>query len=584
VISRRAAPNVGAIVRMGKYLTRRGNSFVFQLRPPKSIDPDFRLSPIRVTLGAITGRSARRLASILTGCAYVIFSALERRDQTMSTAPISTKEIQKLLLQAAPLFVGLDAAAEVGSQNDTMAKLMIETGIDGLIGLSFDKDNGGYLGKSHGRALQDHFVRVIKDEPTARAYLGLEPLPPKQSDIEKLVTNVEQMRGQLETLSGNLEPKHGPLFSVAGEAYHEKLTRAKGNKKSGKRYREPGYVLHRKNAFLQLMEDKPVDMYSEEDIQNFVNEIQFLDPNYDNREDYDITRIKEFIAENKEQDGPRLSYNTIHNNYLPRIFAIIRHGCKMGKVRYPLDDCKIVYAPEVPKPRNQIPADYSTLNRIFRKGVATGVLLDTLLPPLGYVVGRRLGILTYLHRDHIRPYHGSYIVAPRDVIVEHNSRLIVPFKTLESLQFYVLNDKFVEWGLVDWMLKQEGFIFKQLHESAEDPAGAASKRMKRLFKGEADPALYQTFHALRHGRKNEDIDHQLAPAASRMQAGRAAANVDDLYGQGHITPNQVRMIANAPLAPEIDWSIFRNLNWDQIGRTSRWPRNFAKKWSENAKI
>jgi hypothetical protein len=207
----------------------------------------------------------------------------------MSTEPITTKEIQKLVLQAMPLFIGLDAAAEVGSQNETMAKLMVGTGIDGLIGLGFDKENGGYLGATHGRALQDHFIRVIKDEPTARAYLGLEPLPPNQSDIEKLVTNVEQMRGQLESLSVNLAPKHGPLFSVAGEAYHDKLTRVKGNSASGKRYREPAYVLHRKNAFLQLMEDKPVDMYCEEDIQNFVNEIQFLDPNYDNREDYDIT-------------------------------------------------------------------------------------------------------------------------------------------------------------------------------------------------------------------------------------------------------------------------------------------------------
>lgn len=191
------------------------------------------------------------------------------------------------------------------------------------------------------------------------------------------------------------------------------------------------------------------------------------------------------------------------------------------------------------------------------------MLADALLPPLGYVVGRRLGILVYLRAEHIRQYHGSYIVPLRDVVVENEQQLIVPIKTLESLNFYVLNSFFVECGLVSWMLRQEGFIFKMLHK-ADDPADAASKRMQRFFDGVADPRLYQTFHALRHGRKNEDIDNRLDPTASRMQAGRAPGSVEELYGQGQITPAQIRLIANSPLSPEIDWDMFKGLDWDRF--------------------
>ena len=581
--------NVRAIVRMGKYLTRRGQTYVFQLRPPKSVDPDFRLSPIRVTLGRVTAREARQLANILVGQAQLAFAAVGKGMDVPGKAT-SNQELKRLMLLAGPFLKGLDAVADIKSSTDGMAKLMAKAGLDGLIGIGIDRAANAHLATHEGEALTNYFIRVIKDEATARSHLDLAPLSPKPTEIENIAARLDLISERIEGISGQLEPKSGPLFSVAADAYYAKIKKAKGtkgHKKDGSPKVNPelSYIEHRRNVFLQLMPDRPVSSYTEEDIQDFVDELQWLDPDYSTSPDYQVGKIKEFIQENKSRSGPRLARGTIENNYLPRIFSIIRHGCKMDKIPYPLDGCRIIFSDEIPKPKNQIPPDYTTLNRIFRKGLATGVLADALLPPLGYVVGRRLGIIAFLRAEHIRPYHGCYIVAPHDIVQIHEAsqQLIVPIKTEVSLNFYVLHNFFVDCGLVGWMMRQEGFIFKLLHE-AEDPADAASKRMQRLFEGVADPHLYQTYHGLRHGRKNEDIDNSLSPAASRIQAGRAPGSDDDMYGQGHLTAAQVKMIANAPLSPEIDWRMFERRNWDEYAARARWPRHFKTNWDQSGLV
>jgi hypothetical protein len=62
-----------------------------------------------------------------------------------------------------------------------------------------------------------------------------------------------------------------PLFSEASRAYQDKLRSA-----HGEGYDELNYLRHRTEVFLALMEDKPVNLYGEEDLQQFIDQVAFM--------------------------------------------------------------------------------------------------------------------------------------------------------------------------------------------------------------------------------------------------------------------------------------------------------------------
>ncbi|SFI62577.1 hypothetical protein SAMN05216525_11191 [Bradyrhizobium sp. Gha] len=79
-----------------------------------------------------------------------------------------------------------------------MTRLMVQAGLNGLIGIGIDRSHGAYLATCEGEVLTNHYLRVIQAEATARAHLGLEPC------------SVDQVRESLEQLSVQLQPKMGP--------------------------------------------------------------------------------------------------------------------------------------------------------------------------------------------------------------------------------------------------------------------------------------------------------------------------------------------------------------------------------------
>jgi hypothetical protein len=171
---------------------------------------------------------------------------------------------------------------------------MAETGLDALVMLGADQKHGSLLATSQGAALEKHYQRVIADERTARAHLGFEPLPPSASTIENLSAGMEQIKGQMGSLKVQLRPKESPLFSVAADKYIARLREA-----YGPNYVEIRYLEHRRDVWLALIKDKPVQAYTEDDLQTFVDEIQHLTKNYVRQKDYDTAKIKDYIAANK---------------------------------------------------------------------------------------------------------------------------------------------------------------------------------------------------------------------------------------------------------------------------------------------
>jgi hypothetical protein len=170
------------------------------------------------------------------------------------------------------------------------------------------------------------------------------------------------------------------------------------------------------------------------------------------------------------------------------------------------------------------------------------------------------------------------VVATKSVVAVDGERVTIPLKTLESLNFYVLNDFLERIGFIDWARKQEGFVFASPHDGVIDPEKTASKRMGRLFDRAGVSRLFlQTFHSLRHARRNEDRDQRMAPTTSRRQAGRKASDQHDEYGGGVITHLEVKGLASVSLPNQIDWALFRNLNFDALAKNGRSKRRQKSK-------
>ncbi|VUD72884.1 hypothetical protein MET9862_03491 [Methylobacterium symbioticum] len=116
----------------------------------------------------------------------------------------------------------------------------------------------------------------------------------------------------------------------------------------------------------------------------------------------------------------------------------------------------------------------------FGKVVASGILSDALLPALGQLTGRRLGLLAFMRRENILRYNGVWVYRPQSHQMRDGRWEPVPFKTGESLGLFVLHDLFAECGFIEWALRNAGPVFPMLMRT-EDPADAAQKRLKRLY-------------------------------------------------------------------------------------------------------
>lgn len=557
-----------------RFLTKHGQSWVFQRRVPKALDPDFRIAAIRIRLGEVPLKVARRAALLLGAASQLAFERLRRENNTVAEDNVTEDKkariafLQHNLREMLPFLGGLDSAASCNSSNPTMAKLMVETGLDALVALGTDQKRGGALANSQGPALEKHFRRVIEDEQHARAYFGFDPLPPAPSMLENITAGIERVTSQVGALAIQLQPKETPLYSVAADKYIATLKEAHGED-----YVEAKYQEHRRDVFLDLIGDKPVDQYTKDDLQTFVNEIRHLPPNYSRSKDYKVANIKLYISENKVAKKVGLSANTLLNNYVARVKTVIREGCRSVGANYALAHVEIKIPKAAPAPRQQIPPDYPTLQRLFKAGKSTGVLADLMLPLLGFLTGRRLAILVNLRSEDIIRYHGMWVVAPKSVVVVDGERITVPIKTIDSLQFYVLNNFLERIGFIEWARKQDGFVFASLHDGVKDPAKTASKRMGRVSKrAGVSRAFLQTFHSLRHARRNEDRDQKVDPATSRRQAGRKPGDQHDEYGSGVISRLEVTELAKAELPGEIDWAMFHGLDFNALAENKRSPR------------
>jgi hypothetical protein len=213
------------------------------------------------------------------------------------------------------------------------------------------------------------------------------------------------------------------------------------------------------------------------------------------------------------------------------------------------------------------------INRVFGDGVKSGFLDGTMIPAMGKITSRRLGLLTFLHSEDIREKHGVWIAQTNGIVEVLNETTgkkewrRVPVKTSESMTFYVLHNFLNEIGFISWMRAQNGFIFRAAHEHP-DPSKYMSKTMQNIMK-RCGARGGEVFHSLRGDAIDEMRDADVEGRARRLQSGHELGDEHDKYGFRALTAKQCQYLANLPLQDGIDWDVFRGLDFDAMAKRRR---------------
>jgi hypothetical protein len=217
--------------------------------------------------------------------------------------------------------------------------------------------------------------------------------------------------------------------------------------------------------------------------------------------------------------------------------------------------------------------DYEKLDRVFRLGVDSGYLDDAMMGPLSLLSTRRIGILPYIRGCDIVEKHGVDIIRVNGIVFDDVRKVykVVPYKTGDSLRFFVLHDRFRQCGFVDWARAQgEGFVFRML-QNCKDPADAASKRMNRLLKQGGTAGMnIEVAHSMRHGGKDVLIEEEIPSETARLQMGHQPSDDHSGYGaRVELNRKQCHQLAHFELPSEIDWSMFDGLDFDAMAKQPR---------------
>lgn len=532
-----------------RHLTRNGRVPVFQIRVPKALDPESRLAPIRVTIGQVPNSRARRIADILAGMARYEFERIRSSRLDAVDPAANRRRIERQLTAALPTLLGL-AVVDRCALPDDIREPALEAVFDSLshIGCTRAMRPGP---SARGPFLEVPIVSALQDENVARGMLGMKPVA-VATRPDPVMAELAVIRAMLGTKEG---PK-GPLFSTASERFVE------GRKKT---YGDPDhpeirYLEHRRAIFLAIIGDKPIDSYTRTDLQDFVNEIAWLPPNVSKQEDYDVARVRDYIAANKALDGQGLAAKTIRETYLSRIKTMLRETCADAKVPIAFEG-RIVIPKRAAPAKARFAPDQEEFGRIVEKGIGSGILADALLPALGQLTGRRLGLLAFMRRENIMRYNGVWVYRSQSHQLRDGRWVPIPFKTDESLGLFVLHDLFKVCGFIDWALNAPGPVFPMLMQ-AKDPADAAQKRMSRLYTASgADPRRSGTFHGLRAGKIRNDRDLELPSRAVRLQVGHELTDVHEKY-DGQMTDKELKAFATAPLPPGVNWKLLSTIDYE----------------------
>ncbi|CDN94737.1 hypothetical protein [Agrobacterium tumefaciens] len=592
----------------GLYLVRSGGTYLFQIRLPKRIGGGAGSRPIRVSLGALPHHQAREFADALGALARTLFREIEKemagnlgQDASHITSAFMDEafpaddwpfEFATLIFKAA-LFDMREPARNPTPEEANGLEMM-----RGLVRIGREV-SAKQAGEPHDEMIADNAEilaarHVAKYEAAAGpvslpeqlytsvsvpAATALErpssPSLPEPMAIphtvavpagkrQRLIHSNAKAAFQLDRRTVERAASSKPLFSQIANEY----LATRRSSKSGEN-KDIAIAETRLNLFVELIGDHPVDTYTATDLQALIDLIKYWPKDTKFRPEHLTAR--EIIDSNQDYRFETLAKKTLEEGYV----AVVKAALNSGQVKYdyrPIGNAKLVYPDLARSTVHTEPLGSAKIQKLFETGVGSGMFDNAFLPLLGFLTGRRLGLLLHLKGDDFREkFEGVWVAQTSGIVQKDGVWQRVPIKTDASASFFVLHNFLSEIGFVQWAREQgDQFLFTQLMR-LENPSKSASSYMARLFKeaGIKD-SRGEVFHSLRGGYIADTGDQNIEKRDRQMQVGHEIGDDEhDKYGFRTLTERKARVLANLPLNPDIDLSIFRGLDFDKLARTKR---------------
>jgi hypothetical protein len=587
----------------GPYLAKSGSVYIFQIKMPKTSGGTRAVPPLRLSLGACSHRRARLMADLLAARARLMFDEM-RHGRGMQDDDDSEMRALEAVIE---MKGELKAYLRMIDRSDAPVpaeELQKAAGIRDLVGLNRELERQA-RGEPFNELIVGH-ADMLKQSAIAKLSASSalsDPSPPLTPSVPQSTVHVSVMSQadmvdrdtpteaalHARDMPRDAQGKLIPAFELdrrtvrRPKSFQQKLSDVIPTYIAARRIagganiaRDLSTAESRLALFIELIGDHPVDTYLPADLQAFVNHMQYW-PGDNNQRDPDLTPWQ-VIENNRDLHLKPLAKNTLKDGYLAVIKAAIRSAIAAGGFRDPFAGAEIKIPKTAASPRKATPIGTSKINTLFRTGIESGLMEDIMLPLLGHLTSRRLGLLIHLRGNDIREQFPNVWVGQVTRLAQINGIwTTVPVKTEDSERYFVLHDFLNEIGFIEWATRQgSNFLFHIM--KLVDPSKSGSSYMQRLFtkagikpkNGEKSTGRREVFHSLRSGNIQDMRESGVDPRERRVQAGHSAGTDEhDLYGFDVATEKEARKLKVLPLDPEIDYSIFRGLDFDAIAKRKR---------------
>nr|CAD6420516.1 putative integrase/resolvase recombinase protein [Rhizobium sp. Q54] len=389
--------------------------------------------------------------------------------------------------------------------------------------------------------------------------------PGRPISATRLITSTGTPASKLDRRYVDRPPSSKPLFSVVASEY---LANRRASKSDGNRDIDTAEI--RLNLFAELIGDHPVDTYTGTDLQAFIYLMGDW-PKHKKDQPANLT-ARQIIELTSQTDAERLAEKTLREGYIAVVKAAVHSGMTSYDYKSPFAGATLKYPETARTSVATEPLSYKKTERLLAVGAASEFLDEVMLPLLSLLTGRRLGLLIHLCGSDFREkFQGVWIAQTSGIVLIDGRWKRVPVKTPASTSFFVLHRFLVEIGFVEWaQSKGDEFLFPELIRLA-DPSRSASSYMGRLMKrAGVKQGKGEVFHSLRGAYISESRDQKVEKRDRQLQVGHEIGDDEhDKYGFKTLTEKQARMLANLPLNPEIDLSMFHGLDFNKLYAAER---------------
>lgn len=600
-----------------RYITRSGTAYVFQMRLPKHFSQGMNVV-MRLSLGPCSYSQARYIGDILAAEARMFMKRHggqldEREFSGINPTELLDNETFEENAAALRTYLRMMHARIIkDGQNTAIGNPSALQGLKGLIGINreikarADGNPFNEIVTANADLLKERYIRQLRETTSIEQVPTLNhPVDPNPSiahgavPIASAVTGYAQNGPDREVTTPqdvpvapwilaaikadkinkpkmhpayDLDRRYAarpasskPLFShVAEEYFTARDRKTTGNSSQVTTERA------RAELFKALIGDHPVDTYTPTDLQAYVNALKYWPARPADRGEGSTP--EQILVGNVDLHLKPMARKTILDGYVTIVKTIISSGATAYEYRSLLAGVS-VDVPDTAMPSKSVsPLSAQKIGNIFNAGIQGGYIDTVMLPLLGHLTGRRIGLLTYLQGSDIQEKFPGVFVANVDGIVSNNGVWTrVPYKAEASLQYFILHDLLRQIGFIDWALGQGSqFLFPTLMGLA-DPAKSASSYMQRLFiKAGVEPGRKEVFHSLRAGFIDEMREQDVDQRTSRLQSGHEVGHdIHELYGTRSISEKKARQLSVMPLNPEIDYSSFEGLDFEALSKRRR---------------